>query len=212
MHDLKYFTSKTIDLKHVEHPFGNFSTILQCSMNGRIYICGGKQRRKLFEFDERNWTLIERSEMINGRSNHAFVEIPLTGELIAIGGWDGERAMAQTEGFSIRTNMWKSLPKLAEERHSLTACLLGQSFIYAIGGSSAINYGSSLSTIERINFALPNYMQQPTWELIYLNGEFQDQKRSQLGSIAICDDQIMIFGGFLDTDLTNQCYIIDHNR
>lgn len=22
----------------------------------------------------------------------------------------------------------------------------------------------------------------------------------------------MIFGGFLDTDLTNQCYIIDHNR
>jgi len=48
----------------------------------------------LFEFDERNWTLIERSEMINGRSNHAFVEIPLTGELVAIGGWDGERAMA----------------------------------------------------------------------------------------------------------------------
>jgi hypothetical protein len=53
-------------------------------MNGKIYICGGKQRRKLFEFDERNLTLIERSEMINGRSNHAFVEIPMTGELIAI--------------------------------------------------------------------------------------------------------------------------------
>jgi hypothetical protein len=73
-------------------------------MNGKIYICGGKQRRKLFEFDERNLTLIERSEMINGRSNHAFVEIPMTGELNAIGGWDGERAMTQTEGFSIRTN------------------------------------------------------------------------------------------------------------
>lgn len=97
--------------------------------------------------------------MINGRSNHAFVEIPLTGEFIAIGGWDGERAMSQTEGFSIKANLWKQLPKLAEERHSLTACLLGQSFIYAIGGSSAINYGSSLNTIERLNFALPNYMQ-----------------------------------------------------
>jgi len=35
-------------------------------MNGKIYICGGKQRRKLFEFDERNLTLSERSEMING--------------------------------------------------------------------------------------------------------------------------------------------------
>jgi len=56
-------------------------------------------------------------------------------------------------------------------------------------------------------------MQQQSWELIYLNGgEFHDQKRSQLGSIAISDDQIMIFGGFLDTDLTDQCYIIDHNR
>jgi hypothetical protein len=43
--------------------------------------------------------LIERSEMINGRSNHAFVEIPMTGELIAIWGWDGERAMAQSDGF-----------------------------------------------------------------------------------------------------------------
>lgn len=150
--------------------------------------------------------------MINGRSNHAFVEIPMTGELVAIGGWDGERAMAQTEGYSIRQNQWRQLPKLAEERHSLTACLLGQSFIYAIGGSSAINYGSSLCTIERLNFAQPNYMAQQTWELIFLNGEYQDQKRSQLGSIAISDDQIMIFGGFLDTDLTNQCYIIDHNR
>lgn len=56
-------------------------------MNGKIYICGGKQRRKLFEFDERNLTLIDRSEMINGRSNHEFVEIPMTGELIAIGEW-----------------------------------------------------------------------------------------------------------------------------
>jgi len=54
-------------------------------------------------------------------------------------------------------------------------------------------------------------MQQATWELIFLNGDFEEQKRSQLGSIAIADDQIMIFGGFLDTDLTNQCYIIDHN-
>lgn len=42
MHDLKYFTTKSIDLKFIEHPFGNFSTILQCSLNGKIYICGGK--------------------------------------------------------------------------------------------------------------------------------------------------------------------------
>jgi hypothetical protein len=32
----------------VEYPFGNFSTILQSSINGNIYICGGKQRKKLF--------------------------------------------------------------------------------------------------------------------------------------------------------------------
>jgi hypothetical protein len=32
--------------------------------------------------------------MYSGRSNHAFVEVLLeTGELIALGGWDGERSM-----------------------------------------------------------------------------------------------------------------------
>ena len=91
--------------------------------------------------------------MFSGRSNHAFVEVLSTGELVAIGGWDGERAMNQVEGFNLQTNQWRHLPKLVEERHSLAACRLGQSYLYAIGGSSAINYGSSLSTIERINFA-----------------------------------------------------------
>jgi hypothetical protein len=32
--------------------------------------------------------------MFSGRSNHAFVEVPSTGELIAIGGWDGEKSMS----------------------------------------------------------------------------------------------------------------------
>lgn len=31
--------------------------------------------------------------MYSGRSNHAFVEVTLTGELVAIGGWDGEKSM-----------------------------------------------------------------------------------------------------------------------
>jgi hypothetical protein len=48
----------------------------------------------LFEFDERNGVLIERAEMYSGRSNHAFVEVLLgQGELVALGGWDGERSM-----------------------------------------------------------------------------------------------------------------------
>lgn len=151
MHDMKFLTQKVINLKEVEYPFGNFSTILQSQVNSKIYICGGKQRKKLFELDERNETLIEKAEMQFGRSNHAFVEVPLTGDLVAIGGWDGDRSMGQCEGFSVRNEEWRELPRLVEERHSLSACLLGP-YVYAIGGSSAINYGSSLSTIERLNF------------------------------------------------------------
>lgn len=63
-------------------------------MTGKIYVCGGKQRKKLFEFDEINSILIEKSEMFSGRSNHAFVEVTKTGELVAIGGWDGEKSMS----------------------------------------------------------------------------------------------------------------------
>lgn len=45
--------------------------------------------------------------MFSGRSNHAFVEVTLTGELIAIGGWDGEKSMNQTEGYNISSNLWR---------------------------------------------------------------------------------------------------------
>lgn len=179
MHDFKYFTSRVINVQDMEHTFGNFSTILQSGLNGKIYICGGKQRKKLFEFDERNNSLVEKSEMHSGRSNHAFVEVMLTGELVAIGGWDGEQSMNQTESFTISNNSWRHLPKLVEERHSLSACTLGNSFIYAIGGSSAINYGSSLSTIERLNFASSHNFNGAThWEHIYLTGPCCDAKRS----------------------------------
>ena len=94
MHDLKFLHSRTFNIADMEHPFGNFSAILQSQMTGRIYVCGGKQRKKLFEFDEKNSVLIEKSEMFFGRSNHAFVEVIETGELIAIGGWDGEKSMS----------------------------------------------------------------------------------------------------------------------
>ena len=47
------------------------------------------------------------------------------------------------------------------------------------------------------------------WELIFLFGEYCNSKRSQLGSIAYSDNQIMLFGGFLDIDLTNMCFLID---
>ncbi|CDW85029.1 kelch motif family protein [Stylonychia lemnae] len=211
MHDLKYFTQKTLNIQEMEHTFGNFSTILQSSLNSRIYVCGGKQRKKLFEYDERNGVLIEKSEMHYGRSNHAFVEVTLTGELIAIGGWDGEKSMSQAEGFAMNGNSWRHLPRLVEERHSLSACRLGDSFVYAIGGSSAINYGSSLSTIERLNFASPHFEGASHWELIFLFGQYCDAKRSQLGSVALTDSTIMLFGGFMDTDLTNMCFKVDTN-
>jgi len=196
-------------LRDVEHPFGNFSSILQSTLNGKVYICGGKQRKKLFELDEQTERLIEKADMHYGRSNHAFVQADMNGELVAIGGWDGEKSMSHVEGYSASMNTWRILPRLVEERHSLSVCRCGPSFLYAIGGSSAINYGSSLSTIERLNFANPNFNDVSHWELIFLFGDYCDTKRSQLGSVALNNNSIMIFGGFMDTDLTNMCFLLD---
>lgn len=207
LHDLKYFAQRTVNLQDMEHTFGNFSTILQSQVNGRVYVCGGKQRKKLFELDERANCLVEKSEMFFGRSNHAFVEV--LGELVAIGGWDGEKSMSQVEGFALNANSWRHLPRLVEERHSLSACRVGEAYVYAIGGSSAINYGSSLNTIERLNFAVANFNGATYWELIFLIGSYCDAKRSQLGSVTLSDHEIMVFGGFMDTDLTSQCFKID---
>lgn len=77
----------------MEHPFGNFSSILKSKKTWKIYISGGKQRKKLFELNETDNKLIEKCEMYHGRSNHSFVEASLYSELLAIGGWDGEKSM-----------------------------------------------------------------------------------------------------------------------
>jgi hypothetical protein len=87
MHDFKYLTSRVFTVQDMEHTFDNFSTVLQSGLNGR---------KKLFVFDERNNQLVEKSEMHSGWSDHAFVEVLITGEQVAIGGWDGEQSMNQT--------------------------------------------------------------------------------------------------------------------
>ena len=55
------------------------------------------------------------------------------------------------------------LPSLNEERHSLSAVKVGNSTVYAIGGSSAINYGSSLSSLEKLDFNVQNFDQVKRW-------------------------------------------------
>jgi hypothetical protein len=88
--------------------------------------------KKLFEFEERNNSFVKKSEMHPGRSNHVFVEVMLTGELVAIVSWDWEQSMNQTKSFTISNNSWRHLPKLVNERHSLSACTLSNSFIYQL--------------------------------------------------------------------------------
>lgn len=62
---------------------------------------------------------------------------------------------------------------------------MDNTMVYAIGGSSAINYGSSSPTIERLDFSTNDVR---AWELIYLFGDFCDSKRSQLGSVILDKD------------------------
>ena len=166
IHDMRFLTRRNVTVEAMEHPFGNFSCILQSRTNGKIYICGGKQRKKLFELDEAGHALIEKEEMRFGRSNHAFTEV--RGSLVVVGGWDGEKAMTQVEGYSISSQEWRQMPRLSEPRHSLSCTVLGDNVVYAIGGSSAINYGSSSATIERLDLANPNFADVCYLSLIHI--------------------------------------------
>lgn len=68
-----------------------------------------------------------------------------SGQIVVVGGYDGEKAMDSVEEFDIRTNVWSPLPSLRHRRGSCN-CVILQDILYVVGG---ICGSFALSSMER---------------------------------------------------------------
>ena len=70
--------------------------------------------------------------MIESRNAHA-ITICL-GLVFVLGGFSGKQRLCSVEKYSIREDKWTQVAPMKDKRHYLSACSIGDEFIYTFGG------------------------------------------------------------------------------
>lgn len=72
------------------------------------------------------------------------------GQVYVLGGFSGKQRLNSVERYSIKEDKWTPMAPMKDKRHYLSACQIGDEFIYAFGGF----YGS---TEQEINDSIEVY-------------------------------------------------------
>lgn len=76
--------------------------------------------------------LIARAAMNESRNAHA-ITICKSGVFV-LGGFSGKQRLNSVEKYSIKEDKWAQVAPMKDKRHYLSACSIGDEFIYAFGG------------------------------------------------------------------------------
>jgi len=168
--------------------------LYMCSLlqiTDRIFITGGNTSvSTTSEYIEKTNCLISKSNMNYGRHAHKMIAIS-NNNFWAIGGHNGNVALAYCEEYSISENKWNILPSLNTARY-YSGTILSGGFVYAIGGCS------SNGTIERIDIKLKD-----KWNLVVINSN-EININYYITAFSISDNEVMIFtSGSSDAGIYN---------
>jgi N-acetylneuraminic acid mutarotase len=104
------------------------------------------------------------------------------------------------EVYDCGKNQWAEIGQLNQGRHYHTITVLEQRYLYVVGGRDSLTE-SPLESIERLD----TYSQDHQWELLEIaNKDNQWSARDTIGSFAISDSEMMIFGG--DQGWISDCF------
>ena len=116
--------------------------------------------------------------------------------IYSLGGYNTEyKHLAMCERYNISMDKWTPIPSLKVARRGISACVVDEIFIYAIGGFNHF----SLSTIERLD----TEDEGGEWENMNLLMEIEISPRYVAGSIHIGGDNILICGGYQTKSLSD---------
>eukprot|EP00826_Nyctotherus_ovalis_P016601 TRINITY_DN1480_c0_g1_i1.p1 TRINITY_DN1480_c0_g1~~TRINITY_DN1480_c0_g1_i1.p1 ORF type:complete len:498 (-),score=134.04 TRINITY_DN1480_c0_g1_i1:132-1625(-) len=166
-----------------------------------IYLNGGDNDHGVYLnshylYDELRGGLVASASMNQARSRHALASVH--NKIYAIGGECENKVLSHCECYDIKENCWVAVKKLREARCGLSACSL-KTNVYAIGGWDK----DYLGTIEELNTA----EESKGWRTVKVNTEAALKPVQAVGAVGIKDDEILIFGGYLENEvLTTKCY------
>ncbi len=142
------------------------------------------------------------SDMLVGRKCHTLLSVSSGQEIVAIGGEDTSRTMADCECYNITSDSWRSIRSLNRGKKYVSACVFNAGGdVYAFGGA----YGKEAdNSIEMLQWPDPN-PSKPNWEPVEIS-------TTESPAIMCCGvyprkDDIVLFGG-----LTHKIYTFDPKK
>ena len=103
-----------------------------------------------------------------------------------LGGFSGKQRLCQVEKYNVREDKWQQVAPMKDKRHYLSACSIGDEFIYAFGGffgstEQEINDSIEMYEVEKnIWSVLTTRMKNPLWAC---------------SALAISPTEILLIGG-----------------
>ena len=137
-----------------------------------------------------------KAPLIYSRSSHGCVVNVHKNEIYVAGGYHNGVLTRTCEAYNVKTNQWRNLPQMNEEKCSSTLCVLNGRYLYCFGGlTKQENAAYLLSSIEMLDLEAP----QPKWIMMSIKMPHQV---CDMGAIPLNDSEMLLFGGWNKQALT----------
>ena len=126
--------------------------------------------------------------------------------IYAVGSKYPDETSKKCEVYDISKNKWMEIGELNQSRHYHSITVLENRYLYVIGGRDSLTE-APLESIERLD-GFSNSLESQKWDLIQLiNKDQLWTARDTLGSFALNDTEILVFGG--DYGWISDCFVFN---
>jgi len=103
--------------------------------------------------------MINKQPMNESRNAHAITMCK--GNVFVLGGFSGKQRLNSVEKYIVKEDKWVQVAPMKDKRHYLSACSIGDEFIYAFGGffgstEQEINDTIEVFEVEKNNWIVHN--------------------------------------------------------
>ena len=149
--------------------------------------------------NEHTYDVQKKASMISPRSGHQLANLHRKFEfqtkdyIYAIGSKQPDDTSKKCEVYDISMDKWHEIGEMNQSRHFHTVTVVENRYIYVIGGRDSLSE-SPLDSFERLDGF--ESLQNQKWEPVqHINKDNLWTARDTLGSFALNDSDILIFGG-----------------
>ena len=200
--DLESMTATSQQIVDAEESYN----AAQVAVKSRVFQVGGKPSY------DKSWEILPELGEIKPRANLNFgrqypaCEVVWKGEeayIYVVGGTGkDDKILKECEKYTVSLNIWEVIQPLNEPKSSTGLTQFNSEFLYSFGGFSG---GKALSIIERLSLDDP----KGKWVKLLLEESKGWTARLNPGCVQINSDNILIFGGYYQTNMLEETYLFN---